>query len=111
MELLELLRSTAARTEGLMRACQKISEGIAELTEELEKLVPKPDQIRPASILTARQMQIFALIGQGVHPEEIAKRLKLSRRTVEAHRDTMRRRLNLPSVNELNEFAKLHPKG
>ena len=45
------------------------------------------------------------MIGQGVSIRDIAKRLHLSARTVEAHRDHIRKKLNLESANDLLRYA------
>lgn len=110
MEFIELLRQTAAQNDRLLRACQKINEGITELCTVLAETAPKAGPDRPLHQLTPRQKEVFGLLGTSA-VEQIAKALDLSQRTVESHRDTIRRRLNFKTVAELIDFAKLHPKG
>jgi DNA-binding NarL/FixJ family response regulator len=59
----------------------------------------------PIDTLTDREFEIFEMIGRGLPVREIAKRLHLSVRTVEAHRDHMRKKLNLESANDLLRYA------
>jgi DNA-binding NarL/FixJ family response regulator len=110
LETIDLLRQVAGRTEIIMRACQKINEGILELSGALAPVAPTPPG-KDLSVLTRRHREIFELIAQQLPTVDIAKRLKLSPRTVDSHRDTIRRRLGFATAAELNEFAKLHAKG
>lgn len=59
----------------------------------------------PLEALTARQREILALIAQGVHTKEIAHRLKLSRKTVDAHRSQIMERLDIADITGLVRFA------
>lgn len=59
----------------------------------------------PVTALTERELQVFGLIGSGVSTREIADRLVLSMKTVDAHRRHMREKLNLRSTNELMRYA------
>ena len=100
----ELLSVGGLRIERALQAVQKIQEGLLELNAELgtEKTeIVKPD----LSVLTQRQREIFELMGQKVPIGTIAKRLGLSVRTVEAHRNTIRLRLKLSNARELIKFA------
>ena len=59
----------------------------------------------PVSALTARELEVFTLIGEGVSTREISQRLELSMKTVDAHRRHMREKLNLRSTSELIRYA------
>lgn len=59
----------------------------------------------PVESLTDRELGIFQLIGAGVSTREIADRLDLSMKTVDAHRRHMREKLNLRSTSELIRYA------
>ena len=104
MTITELLSVGGLRIERALQAVQKIQEGLSELNVELG--TDKTAIVtRDLSVLTRRQREIFELMGQKVPIAAIAKRLKLSQRTVEAHRNTIRLRLNLSNAGELNKFA------
>ena len=59
----------------------------------------------PIENLTERQFQIFKLLGLGLDSKRIARRLRLSFKTVDAHRDQMKRKLKLPDGAALNRRA------
>ena len=55
--------------------------------------------------LTDRELQVFELLGSGKDIHEIAQTLKLSSRTVEAHRYNILNKLNLKKSSELVQEA------
>jgi DNA-binding NarL/FixJ family response regulator len=55
--------------------------------------------------LSDRELQVFALIGAGHGPKEIANRLAISTKTVEAHREHIRHKLGLKSAVALTQAA------
>ncbi len=55
--------------------------------------------------LTDRELEVFSLIGRGVATSHIAEQLHLSVKTVEAHRDKIKKKLNLASGSELTRYA------
>lgn len=59
-----------------------------------------------ASLLSDRELQVFELIGAGVTTRDIATRLGLSVKTVETHRENIKRKLDIPSGAELLNRAK-----
>ena len=59
----------------------------------------------PMDRLTDRELEIFRMIGAGQSVKEIADKLCLSVKTVEAHREHMKEKLNLKSSAELLRFA------
>jgi DNA-binding NarL/FixJ family response regulator len=59
----------------------------------------------PADCLTDRELEIFQLLGSGLSVREIAKRLHVSAKTVEAHRAHIKEKLNFNSSSELLRYA------
>ena len=59
----------------------------------------------PLDALTARQREILKLIAEGVHTKEIAHRLRLSPKTVEAHRAQVMERLGIKDIPGLVRLA------
>ena len=55
--------------------------------------------------LSDRELQVFALIGQGMPTREIAARLDLSIKTVESYREKIKVKLGLDNGNELMRRA------
>lgn len=58
-----------------------------------------------ADVLTAREREILALIAHGATNREIGTRLGISTRTVEAHRDSLMRKLEIRTVAGLTRLA------
>jgi DNA-binding NarL/FixJ family response regulator len=61
----------------------------------------------PISLLTDRELEVFNLIGQAKEAKEIARRLGMSAKTVEAHRASIKRKLRLKTGPELTRRAVL----
>lgn len=61
--------------------------------------------LSPVQRLSDREFQVYQLIGQGVGPGEIAKRLGLSVKTVETHREHIKSKLGLANGRELVRHA------
>ncbi|MGH7943302.1 MAG: response regulator [Limisphaerales bacterium] len=55
--------------------------------------------------LTDRELQIFQLLGAGVNSREIASRLHLSIKTIETHRENIKRKLKLSNAAELIRYS------
>lgn len=65
----------------------------------------KPGNELPMDRLTDRELEIFRMIGSGLSVKEIAEKLFLSVKTVEAHREHIKEKLGLKSSAELLRFA------
>jgi len=61
----------------------------------------------PIDNLTDRELEVFRLIGAGVKTHEIAEQLHLSVKTIETHRDRIKKKLDLKDANELLRQAVL----
>jgi DNA-binding NarL/FixJ family response regulator len=55
--------------------------------------------------LTDREREVFQLLGQGLTVREVAERLFVSAKTVEAHREHIKQKLNFKTSSELLRFA------
>lgn len=55
--------------------------------------------------LSDREFEVFELTGRGLGTKEIAGALHLSEKTVQAHRDNIRRKLDLPDGRGLTRLA------
>jgi DNA-binding NarL/FixJ family response regulator len=49
----------------------------------------------PSALLSQRELEVFAFIGEGLHPSEIAQRISLSVKTVESYLARIREKLGL----------------
>lgn len=59
----------------------------------------------PIDRLTDRELEVLQLIGAGLGTADIAERLDLSPKTVDAHRQKIKRKLDLESSSELTLYA------
>ncbi|MFP2929926.1 response regulator [Pyxidicoccus sp. 3LG] len=80
---------------------QTVVDGFLRITEEM----PEP---RALDLLTSRQKEILQLITEGNTTRTIAERLKVSVKTVEAHRAQLMERLGIHDVASLVRFALRH---
>ena len=62
----------------------------------------------PRSALSPRESEILAALGRGESSKQIARGLALSVRTVEAHRQSIKRKLGLEGQAELIKYAVEH---
>jgi DNA-binding NarL/FixJ family response regulator len=99
--------------ETLIEAIRKILEGKLFFSEDITmKILGKFVNIGlneyelPLSRLSNRELEIFQLIGQELKSGNIAKKLNISIKTVEAHRDNIRKKLLLTTNDDLNRFAR-----
>jgi DNA-binding NarL/FixJ family response regulator len=60
---------------------------------------------RPLHKLTERQVEVLILVAEGHRTREIAKRLRLSVKTVESHRGEIMKRLKMHDVVSLVRYA------
>ena len=62
----------------------------------------------PRPLLTPRESEILSALGRGQSSKQIARTLGLSVRTVEAHRQSIKRRLGIEGQAELIKYAVEH---
>jgi DNA-binding NarL/FixJ family response regulator len=94
----------------LVSAVREVLEGRIAVSEALrermlEGLVGGKTEIEPVERLSDRELEVFTLIGKGCGAAEIAERLGLSVKTVNAYRDHIKDKLGLPSASDLRKFA------
>jgi DNA-binding NarL/FixJ family response regulator len=66
-----------------------------EIADIVQAAAPRPIPINPQELLTAREYEIFSLVGQGRMSKEIAEELGIALRTVETHRKAICRKLKV----------------
>jgi DNA-binding NarL/FixJ family response regulator len=57
--------------------------------------------VSPISLLSDRELEVFGMIGQGNSTREVAKRLHVSIKTIETHRERIKGKLGLENGTEL----------
>jgi len=94
----------------LVDAVRDVLEGkiaVSEMLRErmLEGIVGGKSDAEPVDRLSDRELEVFTLIGKGCGAAEIAARLGLSVKTVNAYRDHIKDKLSLASASDLRKFA------
>ncbi|MGN6369207.1 MAG: response regulator transcription factor [Phycisphaerae bacterium] len=96
----------------LLGAIRKVLKGEVYVSDKmsavlLQRMVGnrKPEGALPMDRLTDREMEIFRMIGAGMTVKEIAEKLFLSAKTIEAHREHIKEKLGLKTSAELLRFA------
>lgn len=94
----------------IISAARRVLEGGVYLSEamrlRLEQRGTAGDEPPSAlEALTDRELQVFGLIGNGRSTGQIADQLHLSVKTIETHRDKIKRKLGLGSAIELTRSA------
>ncbi len=102
----------AEATKTIMTAIRRVLAGEMYVSEKmssrllLKLMHPKGAQeASPVESLSDREFEVFGLIAKGIGPSEIAQRLKLSVKTVQAHREHIKDKLQLQSGTDLTRFA------
>ena len=75
------------------------------LLEAFLKSAAKPDEDSVFRTLTDREREIVQMLAEGKSNKEIATRLSISVKTVETHRATVMRKLDINSIVELVHYA------
>lgn len=79
-----------------------------EVTTQLVKTAiegPHEASASPIDQFSDRELEVFALIGQGLSTRQIAKKLHLSTKTIDSHRSKIKTKLNLKNSTELVHHA------
>jgi DNA-binding NarL/FixJ family response regulator len=100
-----------ALSEAVKRAPDVVIVDAISLSDALraaETAVSPGRDDEPASDLTPRERQVIALVAEGRTSREIALLLRVTPRTVEAHRENIGRKLGIRTVAAFTRFAIAH---
>jgi DNA-binding NarL/FixJ family response regulator len=99
-------------TDDIVDAVRVVAQGKVYLCDETAKqllshVVGGGTRLKASGVesLSDRELEIFRLIGRGFSTSRIAQQLHRSSHTVEAHRQAIKRKLNLQTASELNRTA------
>jgi DNA-binding NarL/FixJ family response regulator len=107
----------AQSTADLLAAIRTVANGHAYIAPEVAAKLPRPSAggrsmrvrgVRGLEALSRRESEIFRQMVEGYATAEIARRLCISPRTVEAHRTNMNRKLAIRTTADLVRFAVAH---
>jgi DNA-binding NarL/FixJ family response regulator len=99
--------------EELEIAVRTVCSGVTYLTPAISKTLvaalakksPTSEPISPLEVLTLRQREVLRLVAEGNSTKQVAGRLGLSAKTVEAHRSAIMERLGIRDLAGLVRFA------
>lgn len=98
--------------EKLIQAIVSVAEGRTFLSDAVKSRIverlmkhPAAEWDSPVSELSDRELQVFAEIGTGLNSRQIAEKLALSPKTVEAHCANIKRKLKLEGSSSLLRAA------
>ena len=100
-----------AAADQLLNALRTVLRGETYLSEQLSQTLHSrahsadPESHDPVRRLSNRELQVLNLVGRGVSSREIAAELGLSVKTVESHRQSLKRKLNLATNSQLLQYA------
>ncbi len=77
-----------------------------EIVEQVRS--PKTDSPDPFTLLSSREREVLQRIAEGLSAKEVATDLSISTKTVEAHRTSLMRKLNVRKATELVRYALRH---
>jgi DNA-binding CsgD family transcriptional regulator len=88
---------------------QKLPRSLAEAmsTSMLSRFAVGTPHLDPIERLTNRELQILHMIGKGASTRETARLLHLSIKTIESHRQRIKRKLSLTTAAQLLRYAVL----
>lgn len=105
-------------SKNIVAALRRIRAGEIYVSEEMRSrlmawaITGKQGQMPSGlGLLSDRELEVFRLIGLGLKKSELAVRLKLSVNTIESHRASLKKKLNVNSSSELARLAILHVEG
>ncbi|AOY87756.1 hypothetical protein BKP64_05980 [Marinobacter salinus] len=91
--------------EDVMRGSIYLNPEVA--THIVQRRTHRDDRVpeRPEEILTDRELEVFTLLGKGFSSKEIADQLCLSPKTVDSHRDHIKKKLGIEKSSVLMQRA------
>jgi DNA-binding NarL/FixJ family response regulator len=100
----------------VIEAVRAVRRGEIHLSTRVMRLVAasvvrkrRPEE--PIQLLSERELEIFRLLGQGYETADIAGMLHVSKKTVHAYYERMRRKLKVPNSTQLQLEAVRHHEG
>ncbi len=102
------------RAEEIVTAIREVMKGGSYFSPAVAKKIveqarsPKSKSSDPFTLLSAREREVLRLIADGLSAKEVATELSISTKTVEAHRTSLMRKLDVRKATELVRYALRH---
>lgn len=97
--------------ENVVDAIRQVLTGEMYLSSQMTRRIlqrvggQRPLEDDPVGSLSNRELEVFEMIGRGMATREIARKLDLSPKTIEAHREKIKTKLNLKNAAALSQRA------
>ncbi|MBA6289136.1 response regulator transcription factor [Colwellia sp. MB3u-4] len=101
-----VLKDTSS--EEVYFAIKAVTKGNTHFSSSIAKMLQESPLKMENDKLTTREQVILSFVAQGFSSKDIAKKLDISFRTVEAHRRNIKAKLNIESLADLVRFAINH---
>ena len=102
----------AQAADKILEAIQTIIKGDVYLCSEVANQILQrqlqgktKEACDPVDLLSAREFEVFTRIGQGLSSKKIARQLNVSQKTIDSHREHIKRKLVIDDSSELIQFA------
>ncbi|MCX5786893.1 MAG: response regulator transcription factor [Elusimicrobia bacterium] len=93
-------------TARLVEAIVRVSQGGLHFPAGMTDAILAPGAVlSPEVALTPREREVLSLLSEGLTNRKVARKLRISVRTAESHRDHLLRKLNNPTMAELKKYA------
>ncbi len=97
-----------APTAMLVEAIGLVHAGGLSFPPGMTDAILAPGSKPAASVLTAREREVLALLAEGLANKEVARKLGISVRTAETHREHLSRKLGIAPIAGLTKYAIQH---
>lgn len=103
-----------ARPSEILSAIRAVTRGGSYFSPPVAKEIvaqirePRTATDQPFTLLSGREREVLHLIAEGLSAKEIAVELSISNKTVEAHRTSLMRKLEVRKATELVRYAVRH---
>lgn len=101
----ELFKAIRTISGGRQYFSDSIAQAITQFYARSAKKVPVPEQASKTHTLTSREAEIIRMYAEGLSNQEIAAKLSISVRTVEAHKNNIMQKFRFRSTVDMVKFA------
>jgi len=95
-------------TSKLVDAIERVSQGGLSFPPGMTDAILSPGSASPSVELTPREREVLSLLAEGLANKEVARKLGISVRTAETHRERLSHKLNIMTVAGLTKYAIQH---
>ncbi|HBE88492.1 MAG TPA: DNA-binding response regulator [Elusimicrobia bacterium] len=94
----------------LVEAIRQVHKGGLFFPPEMADAILAPAEAGPArgAVLTPRETEVLSLLAEGLANKQVARKLGISVRTAETHREHISHKLNILTVSGLTKYAIQH---